>query len=176
MTVQSGGVLSPGNSPGLLSVGTLDLLAGSTSLMQIVGDGSGGAGTAGTGYDSLTIATSSGLSYGGSLDLEFSNGMAFLDDTFFEIFAFSGFSNGQFDSVFASGTGIYAGANFSGTGGIWTSLIGEQRLTFSELTGRLTFTAVPEIDPATGGSVLSLVTGMLAILEQRRRRRTSPRA
>ena len=176
VTVQSGGVLSPGNSPGLLSVGTLDLLAGSTSLMQIVGDGSGGAGTAGTGYDSLTIATSSGLSYGGSLDLEFSNGMAFLDDTFFEIFAFSGFSNGQFDSVFASGTGIYAGANFSGTGGIWTSLIGEQRLTFSELTGRLTFTAVPEIDPATGGSVLSLVTGMLAILEQRRRRRTSPRA
>ncbi|MEN9667779.1 MAG: hypothetical protein RLZZ326_4142 [Planctomycetota bacterium] len=30
--------------------------------------------------------------------------------------------------------------------------------------------AVPEIDPATGGSALSLVAGMLAMIEQRRRR------
>lgn len=30
--------------------------------------------------------------------------------------------------------------------------------------------AVPEIDPATGGSALSLVAGVLAIIEQRRRR------
>jgi len=77
--------------------------------------------------------------------------------------------------VSTSGTGLYAGANFSGAGGIWTSVIGEQRLTFSELTGRLSFTAVPEIDPATGSSALSLVTGLLALLEQRRRRHTSPR-
>jgi len=32
--------------------------------------------------------------------------------------------------------------------------------------------AVPEIDPATGGSALSLVAGVLAIIEQRRRRAT----
>jgi autotransporter-associated beta strand protein len=176
VTVQSGGVLSPGNSPGLLSVSALDLLAGSTSLMQIDGDGSGGAGTAGTDYDSLAISTSGGLSYGGSLELEFGNGSEFLNGTLFELFAFSGSAAGHFDSVFSSGTGVYAGAGFSGAGGIWTSLIGEQRLTFSELTGRLTVTsAVPEIDPATGGSALSLVAGMLAILE-RRRRRSSPRA
>jgi hypothetical protein len=30
--------------------------------------------------------------------------------------------------------------------------------------------AVPEIDPATGGSALSLVAGVLAMIEQRRRR------
>jgi hypothetical protein len=101
----------------------------------------------------------------------------FLDGTFFELFAFSGSPAGYFDSVFSSGTGVYAGASFWGRGGIWTTVIGEQRLTFSELTGRLTVTsAVPEIDPATGSSALSLVTGMLALLEQRRRRRTSPRA
>jgi hypothetical protein len=29
---------------------------------------------------------------------------------------------------------------------------------------------VPEIDPATGGSALSLVAGVLAMIEQRRRR------
>jgi len=176
VTVQSGGVLSPGNSPGILSTSTLDLLAGSRSLMQIVGDGSGAAGTAGTDYDSLTISTSGGLSYGGSLDLEIGNVADFVNGTFFELFAFSGFPAGHFDSVFSSGTGVYAGAGFWGTGGIWTTVIGEQRLTFSELTGRLTVTsAVPEIDPATGGSALSLVAGMLAILE-RRRRRSSPRA
>jgi len=31
---------------------------------------------------------------------------------------------------------------------------------------------VPEIDPATGGSALSLVAGVLAMIEQRRRRAT----
>ena len=31
-------------------------------------------------------------------------------------------------------------------------------------------TAVPEIDPAMGGSALSLVAGVLAMIEQRRRR------
>ncbi len=31
--------------------------------------------------------------------------------------------------------------------------------------------SVPEIDPATGGSALSLVAGVLAMIEQRRRRR-----
>ena len=34
------------------------------------------------------------------------------------------------------------------------------------------FSAVPEIDPATGGSALSLVAGALAMIEQRRRRRS----
>jgi hypothetical protein len=33
-------------------------------------------------------------------------------------------------------------------------------------------TAVPEIDPATGGSALSIVAGVLAMIEQRRRRAT----
>jgi hypothetical protein len=33
--------------------------------------------------------------------------------------------------------------------------------------------SVPEIDPATGGSALSLVAGVLAMIEQRRRRRGS---
>jgi hypothetical protein len=33
-----------------------------------------------------------------------------------------------------------------------------------------TIAAVPEIDPVTGGSALSLVAGVLAMIEQRRRR------
>ena len=36
--------------------------------------------------------------------------------------------------------------------------------------GTATPSAVPEIDPAMGGSALSLVAGVLAMIEQRRRR------
>jgi hypothetical protein len=58
-------------------------------------------------------------------------------------------------------------------GGTWTRVVGAQQLTFSEVTGRLTFAlaAVPEIDPATGSSALALVAGMLAMIEQRREQR-----
>jgi len=38
--------------------------------------------------------------------------------------------------------------------------------------GTASASAVPEIDPATGGSALSLVAGVLAMIEQRRRRAT----
>ena len=172
LTVQSGGVLSPGNSPGALAAAALDLEAGSTTLMQVIGSGSA-SGTAGTDYDQVQITTSGGLTYGGTLNLEFGNGSSFADGTFFDLFAFSGSPVGHFSSVVSTGTGAYAGMSFSGVGGIWTSTISSQRLTFSELTGRLTvaLAAVPEIDPATGSSALALVAGMLAILEQRREQR-----
>ena len=43
-----------------------------------------------------------------------------------------------------------------------------------ELVASGTPSAVPEIDPATGASALSLVGGVLAMIEQRRRRRQVP--
>jgi hypothetical protein len=190
VTVQADGVLSPGrfagldgvyapdNCLGLLTVSEIALLPGSATVMQLVGDGAGGAGYD---YDSVTISTAGGLSYGGSLDLDFGNLNDILDGTFFDLFSFTGSPIGHFAFVFTHGSGLYAGRNFSGSDGIWTSTIGNQVLTFSELSGRLTFASVipdprgiPEIDPATGGSAFSLVAGVLAIIEQRRRRRTSP--
>ena len=177
-TVQSGGVLSPGNSPGALAAAALDLQAGSTTFMQVIGSGSA-AGVAGTDYDQVRITTSGGLTYGGSLDLNFGNATTFLNGTIFDLFAFTGSSVGHFSSVVSSGTGFYAGSSFSRTGANWTSTIGNQLLTFSELSGRLSVASsggsgVPEIDAATGFSALSLLAGMLAILgqrlEQRRRR------
>jgi autotransporter-associated beta strand protein len=172
LTVQSGGVLSPGNSPGALAAAALDLDAGSTTLMQVIGSGSA-AGTAGTDYDQVQITTSGGLTYEGTLNLEFGNGSLFADGTFFDLFAFSGSPVGHFSSVVSTGTGAYAGLTFSGVGGTWTRVVGAQQLTFSEVTGRLTFAlaAVPEIDPATGSSALALVAGMLAMIEQRREQR-----
>ncbi len=179
VTVQSGGVLSPGDGPGQLFLSACTLQGGSTTLMEVIGSGSA-AGTAGTDYDQIQITTSGGLTYGGSLDLAFGNSTKFLNGTVFDLFAFSGVAIGDFSTVFTTGTGLYAGKNLSGAGGIWTTTIGDQLLTFSELSGRLTFTssggAVPEIDPAMGASALSLVAGVLAMLEQRRRKRAEASA
>ncbi len=165
------GILSPGNSPGLLTVGSLDLRAGSTTLMQIIGAGNL-AGTAGTAYDKLVISTAGGLGYGGTLDLDFANTTTFADGTTFDLFGFTGSTLGRFGSVSSTGSGSYGGLTFSGLNGVWTALFGSQQLTFSELTGQLRFTtnSVPEIDPATGSSALSLIAGVVALIEQRRRR------
>jgi hypothetical protein len=53
-----------------------------------------------------------------------------------------------------------ANAYSPSVGGLWTVASG----------GTPSPDPVPEIDPATGGSALSLVAGVLAIIEQRRRR------
>jgi fibronectin-binding autotransporter adhesin len=166
------GILSPGNSPGILTVGSLDLIAGSTTRMQLIGAGNL-AGTAGTDYDQLVISTAGSLRYGGILDLDFANTATFDDGTTFDLFGFTGSTLGGFGSVISSGRGSYGGLTFSGVGGVWTALFGSQQLTFSELTGQLRFTtnsAVPEIDPATGSTALSLIAGVVALIEQRRRR------
>ena len=164
------GILSPGNnSPGILTVASLDLTPGSTTLMQIIGAGSL-AGTAGIDYDRLVISIAGGFGYGGTLDLDFANTANFADGTTFELFGFTGSTLGRFGSVTSTGSGSYGGLTFLDVGGVWTALSGSQQLTFSELTGQLQFTLVPEIDPATGSSALSLIAGVFALIEQRRRR------
>ncbi len=166
------GILSPGNSPGILTVASLDLIAGSTTLMQIIGAGNL-AGTAGTDYDKLVISTAGGLGYGGTLSLDFANTATFADGTTFDLLSFTGSTLRNFGAVTSTGSGSYGGLTFSGVEGVWTALFGGQQLTFSELTGQLRFTtnsAVPEIDPATGSSALSLIAGVVALIEQRRRR------
>jgi hypothetical protein len=64
----------------------------------------------------------------------------------------NGLGSNTVNGVYASGSTIYAAT----TGGL---SIG-------------TIAAVPEIDPATSVSALSLVAGVLAMIEQRRRRAT----
>lgn len=146
VTALSGGTISPGNSPGLLTVGTLDLQAGSTTLMEIVGSGSS-AGTAGTDYDKLLVIGSGGLDYGGTLTLNFGNLSDFTDGTTFDLFELTGGHTGSFTSILTIGTGTYAGLTLANDGfGVWTSLpLGNnQVLAFTQSTGDLTITAVPE--------------------------------
>jgi hypothetical protein len=163
VTVESGATLG-----GVLTVGSADLKAGSTTLMQLVGSGSG-AGTAGIDYDRLVVTTSGFLSYGGTLDLSFANSLNFADGTTFDLFSFSGAPNRGFSSVVSTGSGTYSGLTFTGLSGVWTALVGSQQLTFTESTGQLSFmAAVPE--PSTWASVLAGI-GIGGWFSRRRRYR-----
>ncbi|MCY3014403.1 MAG: hypothetical protein NT171_06820 [Planctomycetota bacterium] len=53
---------------------------------------------------------------------------------------------------------------------LWTTSAFSPVVGSAWVLGTATPSGVPEIDPATGGSALSLVAGVLAIIEQRRRR------
>jgi hypothetical protein len=63
-------------------------------------------------------------------------------------------------SLYSNGTHLFQSQSFSPSNNDgWT-------------IGTVSPSGVPEIDPATGGSAISLVAGLLAMIEQRRRRAT----
>ena len=152
VTVASSGTLSPGNSPGTLHVGSLQLDGSSTTLMEITGTAAGL-------YDQI-VATNN-IAYGGSLQLTMSGSYA--NDTLFQLFQF-GSESGDFSSLtMAGGSSPYAGLTFGalGTGGYgadawvsdWTtpSDPNRQRLVFYQNSGVLA--VVPE--PSTYAMALA---------------------
>jgi len=145
VTVASSGTLSPGNSPGVLTVGSLSLLAGSHTAMEITGTAAGL-------YDQIMGVGTGGLTYGGNLDLVMSGSYA--NQTTFHLFSnFSSPYIGDFSAVGLNATGEYAGLTFTGTDGVWTSTwtTNQQRLVFSTGTGDLV--VVPE--PSTYAMALA---------------------
>jgi autotransporter-associated beta strand protein len=140
------GTLSPGNSPGLLTTQSLDLQASSVTLMEIAGS------TRGTTYDGVDIATSSGLTYGGSLELTFSS--QFPDYTSLDLFSFGGSPAGTFSSVTATGT--YGSLTFVKSAGVWTAQSGTQTLSFTESTGNVIVVPEPATAALGGVSVIGL--------------------
>jgi|694.fasta_scaffold03388_9 fibronectin-binding autotransporter adhesin len=149
------GILSPGNSPGVLTVPLLSLGAASTSLFEINGM------TRGAEYDGVNISGVSGPNYGGTLSLVFGNGSAFSGGTIFDLFLFNGSSTGNFASVTSSG--FYAGA-WTFADDVWLLESGGQTLAFTQSTGDLLIT-VPE------PSMLVLLSGVAVATMIRRRRR-----
>ena len=141
------GILSPGNSPGVLTVASVILGGSSTSLFEINGT------TRGTDYDGVSITTASGLTYDGGLSLSFGNGSAFANNTTFDLFSFTGTPSGNFFSV--TSTGYYAGT-WTLAAGEWSLTTSEQKLTFTPSTGDLVI-AVPE--PST----LVLLSGLAVV-------------
>jgi len=128
------GILSPGNSPGELTLASLVLGGSSTTLMQIDGI------TRGTQYDAVTLTGLTGPTYGGTLSLVFGNGSAFADDTMFDLFSFTGSTSGGFSGV--TSTGFYAGTWTNNNDGSFKLDQGGQTLTFSQANGDIV--VVPE--------------------------------
>ena len=155
------GTLSPGNSPGVLTVGSLSLLAGSHALMEM-------SGTSASLYDQVVGTGSGGLTYGGYLDLVISGSYA--DQTTFHLFSNFTSNTGDFSGVGLTAVGEYAGLTFTGTDGVWTSTLTEnhQRIVFSTVTGDLI--VVPE--PSTYAmAIAGLAFGGWKMFRRRRRLR-----
>jgi fibronectin-binding autotransporter adhesin len=139
-TLTINGLLSPGNSPGLLTYdggGTVNLAG--TTLLEFAGA------TRGAGYDAIEILNSSTLNLGGVLELDFNQ--TFADGTVFNLFTPDGTSSltGNFSSLSMVGS-AYADLTFTDDAGLWTTTTGlnNQSMTFDSSTGNLTILVVPE--------------------------------
>ncbi|MDZ7615590.1 MAG: autotransporter-associated beta strand repeat-containing protein, partial [Patescibacteria group bacterium] len=155
VAVNAGGTLSPGMSPGVLTMQSLGLAAGSTTLMEINGL------VRGTEYDGVDISAESGLAYGGTLSLAFGNGTWLDAGAVLDLFSFTGAVSGEFTDVVS--TGFYTGPWEWDGMDTFSLESGWQTLLFSHATGDLTI--VPE--PAAWTlMLLALACGLLV----RRRR------
>ncbi len=159
------GLLSPGNSPGLLTYdgGGTVTLAG-TTLMEFTGTARG----VDPGYDAIDLLNGTDLTFGGTLNLDFSQ--TFADGTTFSLFTPDGTSSltNTFSSITMVGS-AYTDLTFTDNAGFWTTNVGgaNQSMTFDSSTGELAILVVPE--PAT--LVLVAAAAGLALL----RRRLAPR-
>jgi autotransporter-associated beta strand protein len=161
VTVNSGGFLSPGNSPGLLTVGSLALNSGSTTTFEI-----NGIAVRGTNYDAIDITAGSGLTLNGTFTINFTNGTALDNTTNINLFGYTGSHTGDFFSLVSTGFYDSGGGSWThGVGDVWTLSSGGQTLTFSEVTGYLN--VVPE--PATWALLAFSLTTVMVL----RRRRQS---
>jgi fibronectin-binding autotransporter adhesin len=154
-SVTNNGLLSPGNSPGQLSLADLVLGGTGTVLMEIQGTTAGGQ------YDQISLTGS--LTYGGVMQLDLSQ--TFADNTSFNLFTGFTAGSGDFSSITSTGS-AYTGLSFTRIGNIWTSgtAAGGQSLEFNQTTGTLVI--VPE--PAA----LALAGLGIAVAAWARRRRT----
>jgi fibronectin-binding autotransporter adhesin len=129
------GTLSPGNSPGIITLGSVTLGGSSSTIIEINGL------VRSTQYDGVNITgTGSSLQYGGLLSLSFGNGSAFDNGTTFDIFNFGGLFSGTYSSVIS--TGFYTGTWAPTGSGTYQLVSGAQTLTFDPTSGDIV--VVPE--------------------------------
>jgi len=151
----AGGILSPGSTTGVLTLGSLALSSTSTTLIDLLSPG-----VRGTNYDGLTILNAGGLTYGGTMSLAF-GGSVLPDNTTFNVFNFTGSPSGGFGQVLS--TGYYAGTWTNNLDGTYSLAKDAQTLTFAQSTGIVTIVPEPT-------SVVAVLSGIaLTVICHRRR-------
>ena len=152
----------PGNSPGVL-VFSSSLTLNGTTTMEI-----NGSTTRGTDYDGINVGTA--LTYGGNLTLAI--GTTFGVGTYtFDLFQISGSQSGSFATGGVTLTDNYTGTLANNGSGVWGLTSGNNTWTFTESTGDLGLTVVPE--PATWALVAFSLTAVM-VLRRRARNVTCP--
>ena len=162
-------VISPGSLAdpyATLTVGSLELTAGSLARLSVSGT------DAGVNYDQIAGADpSSGIFYGGDMEIMLSGSYA--DQTTFHLYTNFSSASGDFNNITLAATGAYASLSgafaYDISNGVWVTnwTSNNQRLQFSTVTGDLI--VVPE--PSTvvlGAAGIGLAT---ALRWHRRRRR-----
>jgi len=162
-TIQAGGTLAPGNSPGVQTF-TGDLTLAGTTELEINGSDRGDT------YDGINLTGTSAntLTYGGTLSMSFN---APITIGVYDLFAIGSVTQASaFGTVTIGGTAID-----SSTGAItdngWTASITEiasgptWNLIFNNATGDLTITAIPE--PSAYAALAGF--GMIGVALYRRR-------
>ncbi len=154
VNVTSGNTLSIGNSVGQMNFGSTLTLAG-TTIMEI--DGNAGAGMTG-GHDFANVTGA--LTYGGALTLDM--GMVFSTGSYtWNLFDFAS-ASGDFATITLEDQ--YSGSLTNGGGGVWGLTSGVNTWEFTQSTGVLGLTVVPEPSAA----MLLGAFGTLALLRRRR--------
>ena len=155
-TIADNGILSPGNSAGLLTFSGTNSLAlsgvNSKTNLEIA------TGTRGLNYDGVEVGGL--LTYNGDLTLVLSGLIA---DNTYNLFDF-GSQTGSFDTITFGGVGNPYSGSFTNSGGTWTLDSAGQSFAFDQSTGDLIVTAVPK--PGTWG--LLALAGMLLGVKRRR--------
>ncbi len=147
------GTLAPGNSPGLLTAGSLTL-SGGTTAFEINGTARGST------FDAIDITSGGAIQFGGAFTIAF--GSLLSDGATLDLFNFTTSSSGDFSSLIS--TGSYAGT-WTRTGEVFSFTSGGgQTLSFSEITGDLS--VVPE--PATWALLAFSLTTVMVLRRRRR--------
>ncbi len=167
VTVLASGTLDPGIGVGSLTVGSLSLVAGSTTLIEITGSSAGL-------YDQIIGTGPGSVDYGGAMHITMSGSYA--NYTGFDLYSnFTG-RNGNFSSIALNATGEYADLAFTddNNDGVWTTgwTRNNQQLRFTTSTGALV--VVPE--PSTCVLALMGLGAGWRLVRHRRRATTRPTA
>ncbi|MCU0791966.1 MAG: hypothetical protein MUE42_03755 [Opitutaceae bacterium] len=156
------GDLTPGNSPGILTfTAGLTLTGTSTTSLEIAGPDRG------VGYDGINLTTAGALTYGGTLSLHFGVPVAPGTYNFFNRTA-PVTQSGDFAQLTIGGTaGPPAPVVFTAGQG-WSVVVDDHYLRFSNESGDLIITPIPE--PAAQATLLALAALALALGASRPRR------